>query len=298
VNQSIVGAALTAAIAFAAWSGAAQAQSIPERAQEKGPRTLLELLLGSNGNDKRKVESGEEDRLDPDRPHFPEASTTVGNGRAMLESGYTFTRKGTTFSSHSYPEALLRAGMFADWFELRIGQSFVNQRQTEDGMTTSANGAQDLYLGMKLALTEQKGLLPTMAVIPQTTVPTGSASVTAGKMLPGLNVDCSWEVIKDVFGIEFLVANNRVMDDLGNIHHEVATGLTGAFQLTRQLELFVEWDAFYPVGAIGRLGPRHYAVGGLVYFVTRDFEVDFRSGVGLNGNSNDFLVGVGFAARR
>jgi Putative MetA-pathway of phenol degradation len=298
VNQSIVGAALTAAIAFAAWSGAAQAQSIPERAQEKGPRTLLELLLGSNGNDKRKVESGEEDRLDPDRPHFPEASTTVGNGRAMLESGYTFTRKGTTFSSHSYPEALLRAGMFADWFELRIGQSFVNRRQTEDGITTSANGAQDLYLGMKLALTEQKGLLPTMAVIPQTTVPTGSASVTAGKMLPGLNVDCSWEVVKDVFGIELLVANNRVMDDLGNIHHEVATGLTGAFQLTRQLELFVEWDAFYPVGGIGQLGPRHYAVGGLVYFVTRDFEVDFRSGVGLNGNSNDFLVGVGFAARR
>ena len=35
-----------------------------------------------------------------------------------------------------------------------------------------------------------------------------------------------------------------------------------------------------------------------VHFITRDFEVDFRTGVGLNGNSNDFLVGVGFAARR
>src|SRR5262249_56492641 len=111
----------------------------------------MELLLGSNGGDKRKDDSGEEDRLDPDRPHLPEASTTVGLGRAMLESGYTFTKKGSSFSQHSYPEALLRTGVFADWFELRIGQNFVNQRQTEDGMTTSANGAQDLYLGMKLA---------------------------------------------------------------------------------------------------------------------------------------------------
>src|SRR6202040_1852974 len=113
-------------------------------------KTLLELILGSSGGEKRQDESGEADRLEPDRPHFPEASTTVGNGRAILESGYTFTKKGTSFSSHSYPEALLRAGVFADWLELRIGQSFVNQRQTEDGMTTSANGAQDLYLGMKL----------------------------------------------------------------------------------------------------------------------------------------------------
>ncbi len=285
-------------MAFAAWSGAAQAQSVPEPAKEKGPKTLLELILGSNGNDKRKDGSGEADRLDPDRPHFPEASTTVGNGRAILESGYTFTKKGTSFSSHSYPEALLRAGVFADWLELRIGQNFVNERQTEAGTTTSANGAQDLYLGIKLALTEQKGLLPTMALIPQTTVPTGSSAVTAGTALPGLNVDCSWEVIKELFSIELLVANNRVKDDTGGTRHELATGLTGAFQLTRQLEVFVEWDAFYPVGGIGPAGPRHYAVGGLVYFITRDFEVDFRTGVGLNGNSNDFLVGVGFAARR
>jgi hypothetical protein len=26
-------------------------------------------------------------------PHFPEASTTVGKGRAILESGYTFTNR-------------------------------------------------------------------------------------------------------------------------------------------------------------------------------------------------------------
>ena len=40
-----------------------------------------------------------------------------------------------------------------------------------------------------------------------------------------------------------------------------------------------------------------YAVAGLVYFVTPDFQLAMRAGVGLNHASNDFLIGVGFAAR-
>jgi len=35
----------------------------------------------------------------------------------MLESGYTFAKQNSSFLSRSYPEALLRVGMFADWFE-------------------------------------------------------------------------------------------------------------------------------------------------------------------------------------
>ena len=162
---------------------------------------------------------------------------------------------------------------------------------------TNVDGAQDLYVGTKLALTEQKGVLPAVAVIPQMSLPTGSRAVTAGRILPGLNVDCGWEVIKNFFDIELLVANNLVKDDMGRTRHEFSTGLTSAFQVTKRLEAFVEWDAFYTFAGAGTVGPRHYAVGGLVYFITPNFEVDVRAGVGLNHLSNDFLTGVGFAAR-
>src|SRR6516162_2656549 len=279
---------------------AAGAQSAPAReplAAESAPKTLLEGILGSTEKDKGKEGSDGEERLDADRPHFPEATTTVGKGRAILESGYTFTQKGDSFLSHSGPEALLRVGMFADWFEFRIGQNFLHQRQTA-GVTTTASGAQDLYLGVKLGLTEQHGWLPATVVIPQMTVPTGSAEVTARKVLPGVNVDFGWEVIKDLFNIELLIANNFVQDDLGiSSHHELATGLTSVFQLTKKLEIFAEWDAFYPTGGLGSAAPRNYAVTGLVYFVTPDLQLDMRAGVGLNHAANDFLAGVGFAAR-
>jgi len=99
-------------------------------------------------------------------------------------------------------------------------------------------------------------------VIPQMTVPSGSAEVTARRVLPGVNVDFGWEVIKDVFNIELLIANNFVQDQVGGgSHHELATGLTAAFQLTKKLEFFAEWDAFYPTGGLGSAAPRNYAVG-------------------------------------
>ena len=72
---------------------------------------MAEWLFGWPENPKPRVKK--DDRIEPDRPHFPEASTTVGLGRAVLESGYTFSSDGSSFRSHSLPEALLRVGVFA-----------------------------------------------------------------------------------------------------------------------------------------------------------------------------------------
>jgi outer membrane putative beta-barrel porin/alpha-amylase len=295
-TNRIIGVAVAAVVALAVSSHAARAQSAPAQGSGR-PKTLLELIFGKSDAAETKDQPDKEDRIDPDRPHFPEASTAVGLGRAVLESGYTFTKSGGASFSHSAPESLLRVGVFADWFELRIGQNFLSERKTAAGAAATASGAQDLYLGMKIALAEQNGVLPAIALIPQMTVPTGSVEVTAGKVLPGLNVDASWEVIKDRFSIEVLVANNLVRDDFRESHFELATGLTGAVQLTKKLEAFVEWDAFYPIATTAAAGPRHNAVGGLVYFLTSNFAVDIRAGVGLNKRSDDFLAGVGFALR-
>ena len=284
-----------AVFACAVWCSGVAAQGVPAtEVPSASGATLFDLIFGAAAGDaKRAAEAG---HLDPDRPHFPEATTTVGLDRAVFESGYTFTRKDAAFS-HSLPEALLRVGVLADWFELRVGQNFLVERRTVGGTTTDASGAQDLYLGAKLAVTAQHGLLPAIALIPQTTVPIGSADVTAGRVLPGLNADFSWEVIENRFGIELLVANNMVRDEVA-AHHELATGLTGVVQLTRNLEAFAEWDAFYPTGGPADVGPRHYVVGGLVYFVTPDLALDARAGVGLNSRSDDLIAGVGFAIRR
>ena len=285
--------AVIAAWIWASWIPAdAQTEATSAPA---APKTLLQALQGETATGS--AETADDNRIDPDRPHLPEAATTVGLGRAVLESGYTFSRKAGEQLSHSYPEALIRVGAFADWFELRVGQNLVSEQRTMGGLTQSSTGFQDLYLGAKIALTQQNGIIPTAALIPQMTVPTGSSDQTAHRVLAGLNADFSWDIVKDRFGIELLVANNQIRDELGGIQYQVATGLTGVFQASKQLELFAEWDAFYVSGGLASTTPQHYAVGGLVYFITPNLAVDARAGVGLNHRSNDVLAGVGFAIR-
>ena len=110
----------------------------------------------------------------------------------------------------------------------------------------------------------------------------------------------SWEIVKNFFSVEMLIANNQVVgtyaSETGTSHFETATGITVAFQVTKKLEAFAEWDAIYQIDGSER-GPRHYAVGGLVYFISNNLEVDARAGVGLNDRSNSLIAGVGFAVR-
>src|SRR5262249_44467345 len=196
--------------------------------------------------------------------------------------------KRSSFSSQTYPEALLRVGMFAEWFELRIGQSFLRQEQTVARRTTRESGPQDVYLGVKLALIDQDRYLPQIALIPQMTVPTGGKEVTADRVLPGVNVDLGWESSR-ASSTSSCSSRPIVADGNRSSPVEVATGLTAAVALTRALEMFVEWDAFYPVGGTS-VGTRHYAVGGLVYFITKNVAIDIRAGVGLNREANDVIA--------
>jgi hypothetical protein len=116
-----------------------------------------------------------------DRPHFSEASSLVGLGVWQIETGYTYygndddvERTGTS----SLPEALLRVGLFVNWFELRIGTNFLSERTRTNGHRESNGGFDDLYLGAKLGLFEQKGWLPEVALFPQTRIPVGQKDFT------------------------------------------------------------------------------------------------------------------------
>lgn len=309
-----------------------------------GPKTLLQWSEdrsprpGSNGNepdpDKKGNGSGEgtaasdrveeePDEIVTDRPDFTEASSTVGKGRVQLEAGYTFTRdraNGERVIGHSYPEALLRLGMFTDWFEFRIGQNFGNERTImSDGTRTRAGGADDLYLGMKFGLTEQKTWHPEMALILQMTVPTGSSDFSAREVLPGINLLYGWEVVKDKVSVGGSTQANRVrgdfvLPDFTGVGLDVtgprqeATGkhsylllaqsLTVNYTLTKKLGAYTEWFAFFPHSAIGPdVGPEHYLDGGFTYKVTPTFQLDIRAGVGLNRHAADFFAGSGFAVR-
>jgi hypothetical protein len=235
-----------------------------------------------------------------DRPDFTEASSTVGVHVAQLEFGYTYTYDtdaGTTVRGHSFPETLLRYGIFHDWLELRVGLNYAEERTRTGATSATLKGAEDLYLGFKIGLTPQDGLLPEMAIIPQATVPTGSGPFNQGQVLAGLNWNYGW-AISDCLATAGSTQINRALDGTtGNAYHEVAQSWTVAASLTDRVGAYTEWYAFFPSGADTQK-PQHYINGGFTYSVSNDLQLDVRTGVGLNQAADDFFLGVGAVVRR
>ena len=103
------------AIAFIAACGDARGPGRVAAAER--PKKLLSYEY--DGGDDRGGEEGlYGDRIVTDRPHIAEAASTVGLGRVQVENGYTLyvdDSAGTNTQLHSYPETLVRAGLFQEW---------------------------------------------------------------------------------------------------------------------------------------------------------------------------------------
>lgn len=265
--------------------------------RDPGPRTLFRWA----SDPFPAVDSDDADVIVTDRPDFTESSSTVGRGRLQVEAGYTFFHDdtaGVTVHEHTYPETLYRIGAFAEWFELRIGYTFVDL-QTDDPVLGRHRdrGSDDLYLGAKLWLTEQAGPMPEMALIPQMLVPSGSKEFTNDEVLPGLNWVYSWE-LSDRVSIGGSTQVNRVRDESGHFYVETAQSATVGMGLTDRLGAYAEYFGLYPTSAIETgVGPEHFFNGGLTYLLTDDVQFDVRSGFGLNRNATDFFTGAGLSVR-
>ncbi len=238
--------------------------------------------------------------MNTDRPDFTESSRTVGQGVTQWELGYTYSYNddnGVQARSHNYPEALLRAGILADWLELRVGWCYAEQvAQTTGGSRERSYGSEDLYLGFKIGLTPQDGWLPEMALIPQMMVPIGSGGLTAGECLPGINWIYSWE-LNDRWVVAGQTQLNRALDTVTNRPFlDVSQSATMGLGITERLGGYLEWYVMIPDGA--DVDPTlHYLNGGFTFAVNADLQLDARVGRGLSQSADDYFAGSGLVFR-
>lgn len=133
----------------------------------------------------------ESEEIETDRDSFTPATTTVGRGRGMFETGYTFFDNREVPEAHSFPEAILRLGI-SDPLELRIGWNYETGGPTsatngvEPGEPLTENESEILY-GAKLRTSHQNGWIPASSIIVQGYTPTSGPSnftrVTVGEVV-------------------------------------------------------------------------------------------------------------------
>ncbi len=120
------------------------------------------------------------EELVTDRPDATEASTTVPKGAIQIETGgfYTsFEDNGIKEEVLGYNTTLVRWGVLEN-IEFRLGWNFEEVRTTVNGMELPdvQSGLSPLLAGMKLNVTEEKGLLPEIALIGHIFLPFSAAS--------------------------------------------------------------------------------------------------------------------------
>jgi len=234
-----------------------------------------------------------------DRPDFTEASVTVGRGVVQIEGGYTFTHNdddGLKTNSHSFPETLLRVGMFADWFEFRMDWNYAIERNEIGGLAFTDSGGEDLTIGCKIGLTPQECLLPETAIILQMSVPTGADAFTANEVLPGVNYLYSWELNEDWSLGGSTGINAATDDETTDTYSLFSQSLTLGHGWTERLSSYCEWYVLAPVSA-DTDKPQNYFNGGFTYLINNNLQWDIRAGVGLNQAADDFFAGSGLSVR-
>lgn len=232
-----------------------------------------------------------------DRPTFTAASSTVGKGTVLLETGYTYfydEAGGVTTRQHSFPEALLRVGVLADWLELRISQNFLNVRPAGGPRDT---GAEDLLLGVKLALAAQDGPLPELGLLLRATVPTGDGSFGTNELRPGLDVLYGWS-LTDSLSLAGNTQFSRGIDGTDDDFLDVGQSAALAYSAADNVTLFGEAFALFPSGANDpAVSPRYFYNGGALWLLADNVQLDIRAGLGLNDRSTDFFAGAGLSVR-
>lgn len=272
----------------------AQTFSLPRNPNARGPKTLLQW---SNAPSHAAEEANP--RIITDRPHFAEAASLVGLGRVQVETGYTYFRdkeEGTTVERHSFPETLLRAGLFREWFEFRLGSNYFIEEASTGAGRNRLSGSDDLYLGAKIALAEQAGILPELTIFPQMRVPTGHRNFTSGEVLPGTNFAYAW-MITEKLELEANTNVNRRRDDmLDHYYVEVFQTFNFEYDLCERVMLFNEFVLISPAGAL-EARCQYYEHAGIHFFLRPNVQIDFHGGVALNRGADDFFGGSGFCWR-
>ena len=284
---------------IAADGNAASAEILTVRdVAPRGPRKLMQWYGAADD-----PSAGEEglygDRIVTDRPHLAEAASTVGFGRVQIETGYTYyhdSAGATRVQTQSFPEPLFRIGLFREWFEFRVQYNYLHEQTDVARSRSVVQGSDDLYLGAKLGLVEQSGILPELTIFPQMRVPTGGPQITAGEALPGMNFVYAWRA-GERFEIECNTNVNKRRDpNQGGFYTEYLQTFNFEYDLDARVMLFNEFVIFSPVGSQAVPG-QAYSHCGLHWFLRPNLQIDVHAAVGLNAAADDFFGGSGVSAR-
>jgi hypothetical protein len=229
-----------------------------------------------------------------DRPDQTESATVVPHKSLQIETGFLIENDKTDLikqKSFAYNTTLLRYGLLKN-FEIRLGLEYLGEKIDikNTDTTNTFSGLSPIYTGFKVKIADEDGWKPEMAFL-------------GGLVLPF--------TANDGFKPEYSAANIRF-----SFAHTLSNSLSLVYNLGVELDGETAVPGYFYSFAIGiglndNLGmflevfglvseegdSEHLFDAGLTYLILPNFQFDISGGLGLNDNSTDNFISVGFTYR-
>lgn len=243
-------------------------------------------------------QSKQDEPINADRPDFVESSEVVGKGRFQVETSFLAERERSAEErqrSYSMP-TMLRFGL-NDAFELRIesdGRTVQHTRDKESGVRGTLAGYADTSVGLLWHALDGEGMRPSVGVLVDAELPTGSRGLRGDGVRPMLRVVGEWELPGEMaLGVMPGIAVER-QEETGRYTY----GLFGVVlekEFNRRLRGFAE--VAMPQIAGSRHGGTQASAGiGAAYLLSNDCQIDTMFSRGLNHRTPyaSWTVGLSF----
>ncbi len=223
--------------------------------------------------------------IQADRPDQTETPAIVPTGMFQAEAGFTFQKNKAHNHSNSLPSVLWKYGV-NEKLELRLITEFVSEK---DG-TERSSGFTPIYIGLKVNLCEEKGIIPKTSLIGHIGLPNAASSnyktdyvapefrftmqhTLSDKLSLGYNLGCEWDGISPETTFVYT--------------------LTTGYAINDKLGCYAEAFGFAPENDIAY----HSLDGGFTYLINDNFMIDLSSGFGITDNAPEHYTALGFSFR-
>lgn len=244
-------------------------------------KILTSLLITSLFANSQKL-----DPIQTDRPDQTETAAIVPKGMFQVENGFSFQRKDANNSSFSLPSTLWKYGV-NDNFELRLITEFLSEEINNEKL----NGFAPIFIGFKVKLLEEEGILPKTSFIAHISLP---------------NV-ASTNYKSDYFATEFRFTMQHTLSKKFNLGYNLGCEwdgftaeptfvytITSGYSITKKLGVYAEFFGYLPQNSKAS----HLLDGGFTYLINNNFMVDLSSGLGLTNNALRNYFAFGFSIRK
>ncbi len=241
------------------------------------------------------MDSARAQSIATDRPDQTECPSIVPKGMFQLETGFQYEadkQDSVRLRNFTYCTSLIKYGI-SDYAEIRLIIEYSGDTQlfaSEQRQKSHTSGLSPVAVGMKLAICEEKGIIPKTSLIVHADLPYfGSPEVRPKSIVPRFRFTMSHS-LSDRTSLSY---------NLGAEWNEADPIPTHIYTLTLGRNLSDKWGMYLEsYGFLNKNLPTDHRVdGGVTYLITNNLQLDASAGVGLTAFSPNSFVGFGCSWR-